>query len=104
MNITRSTIITVIAANVRQSHNDFADKVFCSEVDHDPRNSLCVIGARIRGVVSSVDSIAARIPSAFTEHNRTFVRRHAERCKTRSHSPFVFCSHSGETDFTNISI
>jgi len=75
MNITRSTIITVVAANVRQSHNDFADKVFCFEVDHDPRNSLSVTGARIRGVVSIVDSIAARIPSAFTEHNRTFVRR-----------------------------
>jgi len=97
MNIARSTIITVVAANVRQSQNDFADKVFCFEVDHDPRNSLFVIGARIRGVVSIVDSIAAWIPSAFTQHNRRFVGRHAGRCNTHSHSPFVFPSHSGET-------
>jgi len=82
MNKARSTIITVVAANVRQSQNDFADKVFCFEVDHDPRNSLSVTGARIRGVVCIVDSIAAWIPSAFTEHSRRFFRRQADRCNT----------------------
>jgi len=45
MNEAKSTVITVLAVDIRRNDYDTADVVFLSEVDCPPRSSMDIVGA-----------------------------------------------------------